>query len=81
MEAREFKGQNVIFAEHQEEYSSLPALLDREQGTAMFSFKLSEEEIKQVIETGTVYLTILTFNKSLQPIGPSLMNPFVEIKK
>jgi hypothetical protein len=78
MKARCFKQQNAIFAKDQKEYLQLPAHCDTENGTATFSFKLSEEEIKQVIETGTVYLTVLTFNQPLQPIAQSFLNPFVK---
>lgn len=78
MKARNFKQQNVIFAKDQEEYLPLPAYCDTETRTATFSFKLSEEEIKQVIETGTIYLTTLTFNQPLQPISQSLLNPFTK---
>lgn len=81
MEARNFKEKNVVFAEDQEEYTSLPALFEEEDGKATFSFKLSEEEIKQIVETGTIYLSVLTFGRPLQPIGPSLLNPFANGKE
>jgi hypothetical protein len=75
MEAKEFKQQNVIIAKNQPQYNSLPALVTQE--TSTFRFKLSEKEIQQVIETGTIYLTICNFSRPLQPIGPSLLNPFI----
>lgn len=77
MKARQFKNQNVIFAKDQKQYLPLPAFCDTDEGTATFSFKLSEDEIKQVVETGTMYLTVLTLNKPLQPIAQSVLNPFI----
>jgi hypothetical protein len=74
MKARTFKQQNAVYAENQGQYESLPAYLDG--GVATFSFKLSEEEVQQVIETGTIWLTTLTFNKPLQPISGSVLKPF-----
>lgn len=78
MEAIEFKGQNVKIAEEQEEYQTLPAFIDRENGNITACFKLDESEIKQVKEDGIIYLTIHIGNRDLQPIGVSLLNPFKE---
>lgn len=76
MKARNFKQANVIYAKDQPEYMQLPG---RVQGnTSIFSFKLSEDEIKQVNETGTIYLKVMTFTQPLQPIGSNLLNPFIE---
>lgn len=78
MEARSFKEANVKFAENQEEYITLPAYREEHDpnGEIVTSFKLSEDEIKQVVETGTIYLRVLTFKQPLQPIGCSVLNPF-----
>ena len=78
MKSRNFKQANVKFAENQDEYQTLPAYAvpNDKYGQIVTSFKLSEKEIKQVIETGTIYLRFLTFNKPLQPIGQDLLNPF-----
>jgi len=67
MEAINFKGANVVFAENQEEYNSLPAFKD-EDGTVVTCFKLSEEEIKKISETGELWLSVMTFNQALQPL-------------
>ena len=67
MEAVNFKESNVVFAENQDEYKSLPAYIDN-LGVVVTCWKLSEEEIKMINETGRIYLETLTFNKPLQPI-------------
>lgn len=67
MEAIKFKESNVVFAENQDEYKSLPAYRDN-NGVVVTCWKLSEEEIKMINETGRIYLETLTFNKPLQPV-------------
>ena len=67
MEAIKFKESNIVFAENQDEYKSLPAYMDN-NGVFVTCWKLSEEEIKNINETGRIYLETLTFNKPLQPV-------------
>ena len=67
MEAVKFKESNVVFAENQDEYKSLPAYRDN-NGVVVTCWKLSEDEIKMINETGRIYLETLTFNKPLQPV-------------
>lgn len=67
MEAIKFKESNVVFAENQDEYKSLPAYRDN-NGVVVTCWKLSEEEIKMINETGRIYLETLTFNNPLQPV-------------
>lgn len=67
MEAVNFKESNVVFAENQDEYKSLPAYIDN-NGLVVTCWKLSEEEIKNINETGRIYLETLTFNNPLQPV-------------
>lgn len=67
MEPIEFKESNVVFAENQDEYKSLPAYRDN-NGVVVTCWKLSDEEIKMINETGRIYLETLTFNKPLQPV-------------
>ena len=67
MEAVNFKESNVVFAENQDEYKSLPAYIDN-NGVVVTCWKLSEEEIKNINETGRIYLETLTFNNPLQPV-------------
>lgn len=76
METRNFKQANTKIAEMQDEYITLPAMITEE--ITILSFKLNEEEIQQVIETGTIYLTLLHCNKPITPIGQSVLNPFIK---
>lgn len=68
MKAKEFDEVNVRLAEHQEQYQTLPAHYDQEKKSLSFCFELSEEELKQVNETGEVWVKVLTFGNPMQPI-------------
>lgn len=80
MIAKEFNQQNIVIAENQDEYESLPAFVS-DDGAVTCCFELDEAELKQVRETGKIWLTVLTFGKPLQPINTSLLNPFIESKE
>lgn len=80
MKSKSFEQQNAIFGAKQPQYSPLPAFMDEAEGTATFCFELDEKEREQIASTNEIYLTVLTHNKELQPIGSSLLNPFAEIK-
>nr|BDD47015.1 hypothetical protein 10 [Balneolaceae bacterium] len=80
MKAVEFDEVNVRIAEHQDEYETLPAHVGR-NGVVITCFELDEEEKKQVQETGKIYLSLMTFGQPLQPIGGSVLNPFLTQKK
>jgi hypothetical protein len=67
MDAIKFKGANIVFAENQEEYNSLPAFKD-DEGNVVTCWKLSDEEIKKITETGELWLSVSTFNQPLQPV-------------
>jgi len=67
MKPIEFEGANVVYAENQEEYQSLPAFKD-DDGTVVTCWELSPEEIKQISETGKLWLSVMSFNKPLQPV-------------
>lgn len=71
MEAIEFEGVNVRIAEHQPEYQTLPAKI--ENGSAMFAFKLDEEELKEVAKTGVIYWKQFTQGQPMQPVGMSVL--------
>lgn len=80
MKAVEFKECNVEIAKNQKEYKTLPAFVDKEIGTVTACFELNSDELKQVRRTNKIWLTLLTFNKPLQPIQMSLLNPFEKDK-
>ncbi len=69
MIAIEFDECNLRIAEHQPEYETLPVFHNPKEGSIVYCFELDEAEIKQVRETGQIYIKQLTFNKSMQPIG------------
>jgi len=65
-----FKGQNVVFAENQDEYISLPAL--RIEDNVITCWRLSFKERLVILFTGRLWLNMLTFNKPLTPIFMSV---------
>lgn len=71
-------GDERIIAEHQPEYLSLPCLRAPD-GTILTRWILSEEEKRQVVEQGYLYVAVLGFNQVLMPgqIQPLLITPYV----
>lgn len=66
-----FKHQNVIFAENQPEYQSLPALkLDTPEGEVITCWGLTFKERLKVLFTGKVWVSLMSFN---QPLTPSYL--------
>ena len=58
----------VIFAENQDEYESLPALqLDDRECTVVSRWKMSWRERLHVLFSGDLYVYVMTFGKPLQP--------------
>lgn len=85
MEAIKFKGANVVFAENQEDYKSLPAMYDktRHEGVVVTCYRLSFIERVRVLFRGRIWLGIMTFNNPLQPQFPTtkkseVLKPFEE---
>ena len=66
MKPIEFKEQNVVYAKDQKEYQPLPAL-KFEDGTVVTCWVLSWKEVIKLVFTRKVWLSVLTFNKPLQP--------------
>ena len=79
MKPIEFKEQNIIYAENQDEYQSMPAhRVDGDpSGTVICCWQLTEEERKQVAETGLLWCSTMTFNSPLQPHLLSAESPFI----
>jgi hypothetical protein len=63
MKPVEFPGVNVVFAKDQPEY-----IPNDPQGLIITKWQLSPEELERVKETGTIHLSMLTFNQPLQPV-------------
>jgi len=74
MKPIEFEEVNVVYGANQKEYIPLPCHRTPE-GEATMCMQLSEEELKQVQETGHIWVTLLTFNQALQPILLSSTKP------
>ena len=67
MKAIGFTGCNTTYAEGQPEYLNLP-VHKAEDGLITTCWKLSFTERIKVVFTGRIFLQVLTFNKSLQPL-------------
>ena len=79
MEPVKFPECNVTFAKDQDEYLDLPAFRSNE-GEVVSCWTMGLRERLKVLFTGKVYLTLLTFNRKLQPQRLTVDKPvkFVE---
>ena len=78
MKPKEFKGQNVVFAENQEEYGNLPAFRNQsKEGEVVTFWELEEGDLEMIKEQGGVWLMQMTFNQALQPVLMSA-HPLIE---
>lgn len=68
MKPLEFEEVNVRIAEHQDEYQTLPAYVNAEEGSVTFGFLLSDAEVEEVKATGVIWVKTLTFGHPMQPI-------------
>ena len=74
MKAIDFPEANVKIAETQPEYETLPAYVAGD-GEVTVCFKLEKPELDQVLETGCIWLSFLTFGQPFQPIYGSCLKP------
>lgn len=77
MKPVEFDEANVLFGENQPQYMPLPALV-LNGGEVITCWELSQEEMKTIFATGRIWMSMLTFNKPLQPVKLSVDKLFVE---
>lgn len=63
-----------VYAENQPEYVPLPSRVDSD-GTVVTCWKLTLRERLTILFRGTFFLTLLTFNRPLQPILCSINRP------
>ncbi len=70
MKAVDFPESNQNIAEKQDEYITLPAYRDKNDpnGYLITCWKASFKERLLFLFTGKMYLSIMTFNKPLQPL-------------
>ncbi|MBU2685696.1 MAG: hypothetical protein KKF27_20835 [Gammaproteobacteria bacterium] len=75
MKIIKFRECNVTFAEDQPEYLPLPAL-KMPDGQVISCWNLTIIERLKVLLTGKIWLSVLTFNKPLQPLLMATDKPF-----
>jgi hypothetical protein len=72
----EFQEQNCVYAKDQPEYLPLPAFKFQD-GLVICCWGLSWRERVKALLFGRLWLSVMTFNKPLQPLLPQLTSPFV----
>lgn len=76
MEPIKFDGANVVYGANQPEYKPLPAeRRPGHSGEIVTCWELSPDELKQIQETGKIWVSLLTFGKPLQPVLVSVYKP------
>ena len=82
MKAITFDEVNIIFGKGQEDiYQPLPSCVEQncENGDNSFRatmcFELTEEEKEEIVKTGKIWLSVLTFGQPIQPIRSSILKP------
>lgn len=68
MEAKEFDQVNVRIAEHQEEFQTVPAFIDYDQGTVAYCMELTEQERQCIYATGELWVLQKTYGEPMQPM-------------
>lgn len=75
MKPIEFEGQNSTYAKDQPQYMPLPTL-KLDDGKVVSCWKMSWRERFLALLTGKVWMSVLTFNKPLQPSRLDMVRPF-----
>ena len=78
MKLIKFKECNIVFAENQPEYQQMPALIFKDKGEVVSCWKLSIAEKFKILFTGRIWISVLTFNRPLQPLLVMVSKPFKE---
>jgi len=73
MHVTDFTESNVIVAEFQEEFISVPAFGDAEEKTLTYCFSLSKEDIERVIKSRKIYFKQHVGDADMQPVRPSTL--------
>jgi len=72
----EFPEQNIVIAKDQPQYMPMPAHVSlNETGTVTCCWDLSGEEIAEIVKTGKIWHSILTYGLSVQPQLLSAFKP------
>jgi len=69
MKTLDFPEVNVRIAEKQEEFSTLPAYYNSEEGSITYGFELSLDEIEKIVKTGKIWVKQLTYGNAMQPLA------------
>ena len=64
---------SVNIAENQEEYQTLPAII--ENGVVTTCWELDEEDLQNINKSKRLYLQVITYGKLLQPLNLTTINP------
>ncbi len=73
MKPIKFLGHNKIYAEDQPQYQPLPVFkADTPQGECISCWQLSFFERLKILFTGKLWLSLMTFNKPLTPVYPTV---------
>lgn len=89
MIAIDFPQRNVMLAENQPEYETLPihvpldenGVLTDAESPCTCCFQLNKEEIDEIVRTGQIWFTQYTFGNAFSPITMSTQNPFENPKQ
>jgi hypothetical protein len=76
MDAINFKGCNIVYGKDQPEYIPLPANYDKNTGFAITQWKLTDEEVAEIVRNKRLFIGISTLGKPMQPILPSVLAMF-----
>lgn len=71
MEPVAFEGHNVILGKDQPEYRPLPAFHSPD-GQVITCWRLTGEELMQVLQTGRIWMSQFTFGRPFQPVSLSV---------
>lgn len=72
----QFPEANGVLASRQEEYEPIAVHFFRDaQGRVAACFRLSDEELAEIVRTRTVWIQQLTFGRHFQPIALSPLRP------
>jgi len=80
MKPIEFKEMTCILAKDQPQYLPLPVHIDKD-GIVTSCWKLSLKERIKMLFSSKIWISVMTFNKPLQPQLIHVNNPFVKDKK
>lgn len=72
MDAINFPGCNVCYGKEQEQYIPLPANFNKKTGMAITQWKLSDQEVAEIVRTKRIFIGISTFGQPLQPLLPTV---------